>query len=169
LISTSKRLRCTFAANVKFMRFTILLLLSIAVFAACKNEDHGKGKRAMIEKIIPQGEDDQMDSTKFTTIQWLDSLKDFGTVNEGEKVGIVFRFKNSGDKPLYIQSATPGCGCTVPEFTEEAVMPGKEGFVKAVFNTEHQPPTVQKTITVTTNTKNGRSHILYFIGEVKSN
>lgn len=110
---------------------------------------------------------DTDDSTKFTTIKWLDSIKDFGSVTEGEKVEIMFRFRNTGDKPLVVQTVTPSCGCTVPEYTQEAVLPGKEGYVKAIFNSAHQPPTVLKTITVGTNTRGNRVHNLQFMGEVK--
>jgi hypothetical protein len=150
------------------MRYTFIIALFVFVFAACKNNDTQNRSAANDASAneIPKA---ALDSNNYTTIQWLDSLKDFGTVNAGEKVGVVFRFKNSGNKPLYVESATAQCGCTVAEFTQGAVMPGKEGFVKALFNTEHQPPTVHKTVTVVTNTKNDRSRILAFIGEVKSN
>jgi hypothetical protein len=42
---------------------------------------------------------DPIDSSKFTTVQWLDTLVDIGKVKEGEMVNVVFRFKNTGDQP----------------------------------------------------------------------
>ena len=53
------------------------------------------------------------DSTKFTTIQWIDTAIDFGTKTMGELVNITFRCKNTGDKPLYLFDVRPSCGCTV--------------------------------------------------------
>jgi hypothetical protein len=102
------------------------------------------------------------DATKLTTVQWLDSVVNSGTILEGQKLEVSFRFKNTGDKPLVIESAQPSCGCTVPVKPEEPVMPGKEGLIKAVFNSEGRTGTNHKTITVRANTKPSGSHILEF-------
>src|SRR5258708_6667739 len=71
----------------------------------------------------------QIDTANYTTIKWMDSVKDFGTVPQGEKVKIVFHFLNSGDKPLFIASVKPGCGCTLADYTKSAVLPGGQGEV----------------------------------------
>jgi len=95
----------------------------------------------------------------------LDSLVDFGTVKEGQAANIQFRFKNTGEKPLIVASVVASCGCTVPEYSRDAILPGKEGFIKAVFNSSGQHATVHKTITVATNTKKQLDTIA-FKGEV---
>lgn len=77
---------------------------------------------------------------------------DFGTVKEGEKVSYTYKFKNSGQAPLIIQSAQPSCGCTVPEWTKEPIPVGGSGFVKAEFDTNGKSNIQNKTITVTSNT-----------------
>ncbi len=39
------------------------------------------------------------DSSLFTKITWLDSTsRDFGTIPEGQKLEVAYRFLNSGDK-----------------------------------------------------------------------
>ena len=86
-----------------------------------------------------------------TTVQIIDSLYNFGTIAEGEKVAYSFRFKNSGKKPLIIVNATASCGCTVPEKPEEPVMPGETGFIKVVFDSKGKPGHILKSITVTSN------------------
>jgi len=43
----------------------------------------------------------------------------FGTVMEGEKVGCIFTFTNTGDADLVISSASASCGCTVPKFDKK--------------------------------------------------
>lgn len=144
------------------MRLLILSLFVAIVFVSCKNEDK---KSDVVNKTAEATKIDPTDSTKFTTILWLDSLVDFGTVKKGETKTIQFRFRNTGDKPLIVADVVAGCGCTVPEFTREAVQPGKEGFVKAAFNSNGQPPTVHKTITVATNTRK-QLDTIGFIGEI---
>jgi hypothetical protein len=77
---------------------------------------------------------------------------DFGTINEGDVVEYTFKFKNTGDAPLIIQSAQPSCGCTVPDWTKEPIPVGGEGFVNAKFDSKGKPNIQNKTITVTANT-----------------
>ena len=77
---------------------------------------------------------------------------DFGTIQEGEKVEHVYSFKNTGSAPLIISNAQPSCGCTVPEWTKEAIPVGGTGYVKAQFDSKGKPNAQNKTITVVANT-----------------
>lgn len=77
---------------------------------------------------------------------------DFGTINEGQKVKHVYKFKNTGEAPLIIQNAQPSCGCTAPNWSREPIPVGGEGFVEAEFDSQGKPGVQNKTITVTANT-----------------
>ena len=147
----------------------LAILIGFIAFISCQDESTEKksGKQPLDVPMSLDADDTAIDSTSFTTVQWIDSLVDFGTIKDGEKANINFRFKNTGDKPLIVQSVVPGCGCTVPEYTKEPIMPGDEGFIKAVFNSVGQPPTVHKSINVAMNTKGQQNYTLSFIGEVK--
>ncbi len=117
--------------------------------------------------VINQGH--QGDTANFTTIHWIDSVKDFGVVPFGEKVKIVFHFLNSGNKPLYISNVRPGCGCTLADFTKNAVLPGQQGNVTAEYDSNHGAPgqEVHKTVTVTCNARNETMSTLVFTGNIK--
>lgn len=80
---------------------------------------------------------------------------DFGTFSENSpKVSCVFTFTNIGDAPLVIHQAVASCGCTVPEYTQEPVMPGKSGKVKIMYDgTGKYPGHFKKSITLRTNAK----------------
>ena len=107
------------------------------------------------------------DSSKFTTIQWLDTAVDFGTKKMGEVVNITYRCKNTGDKPLYLIYVRPSCGCTVADYTKEPIAPGKEGKVDAQFDTKKSHPgDVHKVIFITANNSNRAPETLAFSGEV---
>ena len=59
----------------------------------------------------------------------------FGTFSESSPVvSCTFTFTNVGDAPLVIHQAVASCGCTVPEYTQEPVMPGKKGTIKITYN-----------------------------------
>ncbi len=103
-------------------------------------------------------DDSNVDSTKKanamnqpTTVQLIDSVFDFGTITEGEKVEYSYRFKNTGNTPLLIVSATASCGCTVPEKPEKPVLPGETSYIKVVFNSQGKVGQNHKDITVIAN------------------
>ena len=63
-------------------------------------------------------------------------------------------FTNIGDAPLVIHQAVASCGCTVPEYTKEPIMPGKKGTIKVTYNgTGKYPGHFKKSITLRTNAK----------------
>jgi hypothetical protein len=105
------------------------------------------------------------DTAGFTTIQWIDSVQQFGKVTDGEKVLISFHFKNIGSKPLVISEVTAGCGCTVPEKPEAPIAPGETGIIKAEFNSSGKVGQVSKNVNVTCNTAT-QHYTLLFEGEV---
>ncbi|MBA2248874.1 MAG: DUF1573 domain-containing protein [Chitinophagaceae bacterium] len=86
-----------------------------------------------------------------TSVQVIDSAYNFGKATDGEKVEYNYRFKNTGNKPLIISSATASCGCTVPEKPDEPVKPGEIGFLKVVFDSKGRVGDVHKEITVISN------------------
>ena len=106
------------------------------------------------------------DSSQFTSIQWIEPIKNVGQINEGQKVEIAFRFKNTGDKPLVIQSVQPGCGCTVADYPKQPIAAGEEAEIKASFDSKGRPGANKKDIFVIANTKGGQNHVLHFDVEV---
>ena len=55
---------------------------------------------------------------------------DFGKFSENSPVvSCVFTFTNIGDAPLVIHQAVASCGCTVPDYTKEPILPGKTGTI----------------------------------------
>jgi len=93
------------------------------------------------------------DPENYTTIEWIDNVNQaLPKVKEGEIVEVTFRFKNTGNKPLVVDNVSASCGCTVPEKPEEPVMPGKEGLIKAKFDSHGRIGPNTKTLTVVANT-----------------
>ena len=80
----------------------------------------------------------------------------FGTFAEADAVKtFIFKFTNVGDAPLVIHQAVASCGCTVPEYTTEPIMPGANGEIKVTYNGKGRyPGHFKKSITLRTNTAN---------------
>jgi len=139
--------------------FSILALVAVLA-GSCRSNDRNASAGSPGSKTIT-------DSAQFTTIQWLDSAKDFGKIQEGQKLEVAFRFRNTGDKPLIIERVQPSCGCTVAEQSAEPIAPGKDGQIKATFNSEGRTGVNHKTLFVRANTKGTQDHSLQFVVEVE--
>ena len=46
-----------------------------------------------------------------------------------------FFFVNAGSEPLLITSAFSSCGCVVPEFPKQPILPGEKSSIKVKYNT----------------------------------
>jgi hypothetical protein len=106
------------------------------------------------------------DLENMPTMDFKDTVHDFGNLVEGEVGSYDFEFVNNGKKPLIIAGASGSCGCTVPEYPHEPVPPGKSGILKVKFNTQGRPGHQEKSVTINTNTYRG-THMLYIKAEVK--
>jgi hypothetical protein len=138
------------------MRFGKWLIVMAVLGNACGHIDsRSKGSSASMQ--IPK------DTSLYTSITWLDSTnRNYGNIPEGKKLEVAYRFLNSGDKPLIIARVQPSCGCTVAEQPEEPIQPGKEGVIKASFNSEGRTGINNKTIFVVANTRGTQSNELRF-------
>ncbi len=76
---------------------------------------------------------------------------DFTTIEEGIIAEHSFSFTNVGNAPIIIKSVQASCGCTTPDWTREAVLPGQKGVVKTRFDSRGRPGNFFKTVTVTSN------------------
>lgn len=77
-----------------------------------------------------------------------------------------FVFTNVGKSPLIIHQANASCGCTVPEYTLEPIMPGEKGKITVTYNGKGRRPGVfRKSITIHNNGKQTPVRI-YIEGEM---
>ena len=91
---------------------------------------------------------------------------DYGEVPEGPIAECDFTFKNVGKKPIVIQEAHGSCGCTVPKWPTEPIMPGKTGTIHVNYNTQGRQGPIMKDITITSNAKQSPM-VLHIRGNVK--
>lgn len=93
-------------------------------------------------------------------ISFTEKSHNFGTVKEdGGPVSYEFQFVNDGDGNLIVYEATAQCGCTKPEYPKNPVAPGKKGVIKVTYNPIGRPGPFEKTVTVKTNAKGGKSRL----------
>jgi hypothetical protein len=98
-------------------------------------------------------------------ITWDATVVDYGNVKQGADGVREFSFTNTGNAPLVINSATGSCGCTVPSFSKEPIMPGQKGSIKVQYDTNRVGP-INKSVTVVSNAPNG-TDVLRIKGNVE--
>ncbi len=123
------------------IRLLTYVFLSVLLAAGCT----GSGRKA------GRNTDNQPADTGKAVITFTEYEHNFGKVREGEKVGCIFTFSNTGTGGLVINSATTTCGCTVPKYDTKPIAPGHSGRLEVVFNTEGRNGIQTKTITVKSN------------------
>lgn len=150
------------------IRTITFLIIAIILAPACRDKDAEK-RIAQLESRIAEleksGGGDAVPATTtgsatpetkpegpLPTMEFETTYHDFGNIKEGDEVEYTYKFKNSGEAPLVIQSAQGSCGCTVPSWTKEPIPVGGEGFVTAKFDSKGKPGFQEKTVTVTANT-----------------
>ena len=75
---------------------------------------------------------------------------DYGEISKGAEPLRQFSFVNDGTEPLVIKSAKGSCGCTVPDYPKEPIMPGEAATIDVRYDTQRIGQ-FTKTVTLTTN------------------
>ncbi len=118
-----------------------VLLICAVVFTGCGNKSHsGKQQEYVLSDTIGKA-----------VITFSSFEHDFGKIKEGEKVGCVFSFTNSGDADLIVTSVLTSCGCTVTKYDKKPIPPGGKGTVEVVYDSSDRSGLQTKTITVQSN------------------
>lgn len=91
---------------------------------------------------------------------------DYGTIAHKANGEREFVFVNNGNKPLIITGASGSCGCTVPTYPKEPIMPGAKGVIGVKYDTNRGGQPFNKTVTVKSNAVQGDSKILTIKGTV---
>jgi len=78
---------------------------------------------------------------------------DFGNVKQGPEATYDFKFTNVGKSPLIIQRCSSSCGCTIPKWSKDPIMPGKSGTIAVRFATKDKVGSFNKTVYIQSNAK----------------
>jgi len=157
------------------MKKVILLFALVLAFTACKEEEAGKspsGTTTISKKIdntnvpadaVHNAATANSDITGNAKMEFEESEYNFGTVQDGEVVEHVYKFKNTGTEALVITSAKGSCGCTAPDWPKEPILPGENGEIKVKFDSKGKGAKggkkERKNVTIFANTNPGQTKI----------
>jgi hypothetical protein len=99
------------------------------------------------------------------SISFKETTKEFDEITAGDIIDVRFDFKNLGNAPLVVKSATATCGCTVPSYPFIPIEPGEEGFIGVTYNSVGKSGEQKASITLITNA-NPSKYVLHLKGNV---
>lgn len=129
--------------------YKLVLSISILFLLSCQSEQQENGLGT--DEISNNASGNGNTNEDLPEIQFTEEVFDFGKITQGEKVNHEFAFTNTGKRNLIISGASGSCGCTVPEWPKEPILPGGKGKINVVFSSEGKSGIQEKTITVITN------------------
>jgi len=91
---------------------------------------------------------------------------DYGTIAANSDGKREFVFTNNGNKPLIITNAQGSCGCTVPTYSKEPILPGGKGVIGVKYDTSRAGQPFDKTVTITSNAEGFPTKALKIKGTV---
>lgn len=89
---------------------------------------------------------------------------DYGDIEQHSDPLRTFHFTNTGNAPLIIKHAKGSCGCTVPTYPKEPILPNEAGVIEVRYDTKRIGP-FKKSVSLTTN-EEGPKKVLTIKGKV---
>jgi len=128
----------------------ILPLVAVLGLTSCKKDQ--KADQLIVEDqtaaatAAPTQEDlvKEAQGKPLTTVALSESDFEFGKIKKGEHVEHVYEVTNTGTNPLIISQVKPGCGCTVPDYTKDPILPGQKGQITLKFDSSNFDGLVNK-------------------------
>lgn len=170
---------------MKQLKFGILALAIAGFMVSCNNDSDVRDEAAQSvtgsdasqglqpsSDVLANAEDPTQQTATVptgptTSVQFTETEFDFGTIDSGESVTHDYKFKNTGNEPLIINSAKGSCGCTVPSWPKEPIAPGADGIISVQFDSKGKSGAQNKKVTITANT-NPQQTFIYLKGNVNA-
>ncbi|MGV8914162.1 MAG: DUF1573 domain-containing protein [Kaistella sp.] len=124
----------------------ILSLVAVLSLGACKKNQQADQLVESTEPVATEAvaagpavasEDEMLKSAQskpLTTVALSEAAFEFGNIKKGEQKEHTYEITNTGTNPLIISQVKPGCGCTVPDYTKEPILPGQKGKITLKFD-----------------------------------
>ena len=97
-------------------------------------------------------------------MQFESMVVDYGTIEQHSEPLRTLKFVNTGTTPLVITNARGSCGCTVPTWAKEPIMPGEESTIEIRYATNRLGK-INKKVTITTN-EGTEAHVINVVGDI---
>lgn len=122
---------------------------------------------AAMGTVVAQETSQPVEVQSNADIEFEKDVHDFGTMKQYGDASTVFVFTNTGSEPLIIEKAKGSCGCTVPQWPKEPILPGQKGEIKVKYDSKRVGP-INKSVTITSNASSGATTVLRIKGNIEA-
>jgi len=136
-----KKITILFALAL-FVTFTV----SAQVSTATQHEHNKEVKQVKRDTEVNQRAND----SNAPIIKFDKTTHNYGTIEQHGNGTCEFAFKNEGKEPLILTNVRSSCGCTVPTWPREPILPGQSKVIKVKYDTK-RIGIINKTIHVYSN------------------
>ncbi len=116
-----------------------LIIIALSFFAAFQ--------------LTAQSSEQPVENPNAPVINFDKVIHDYGTIKQNSDGGCEFVFTNDGKEPLILSRPKSSCGCTVPTWPKQPILPGKSESIKVTYTTNRVGP-FHKTVTIYCNASN---------------
>lgn len=109
-------------------------------------------KRKDEQKKAQANTDAQANNPNAPIITFDKTVHDYGTMQQHADGNCVFKFTNEGKEPLILSNVRSSCGCTVPTWPRQPILPGESDVIKVKYDTK-RIGMINKSIHVYSNAK----------------
>lgn len=147
-----------------FMKKIILIFAAVAFLGTYSASAQETPAKAKTEK---KAKKTKLPKVEGVGLVFENETIDYGTIEQGADGKREFVLTNNGTQPLIISNAQGSCGCTVPTFPKEPILPGKSAVIGVKYDTNRVGP-FTKTVTITSNATTGASKVLTIKGTINA-
>ena len=160
----------------KLVFFITVLFLSTTVFSQSLSTSKAKSttvkaKSTTVKAKSSSSSHNAVANAKTVTngpkITFKNTVHNYGNIYVGSDGKCEFEFTNTGNEPLILNKPKSSCGCTVPTWPREPILPGESNKIVVTYNTHH-PGSFNKTVTIYSNAVNNKNVVLRIHGKVIS-
>ena len=153
----------------------VIPLIAVLSLTSCKKDQKADQliveEQQAVEAPVVQTQDElvkEAQSKPLTTLALSEANFDFGKLKKGDHVEHIYEVTNTGTNPLIISQVKPGCGCTVPDYTKDPILPGQKGKITLKFDSTNFDGLVNKQAEVYANVEKAPI-VLTFSADIQPN
>lgn len=99
-------------------------------------------------------------------ISFKETNHDFGNIQFKGNGSYEFVFVNTGNEPLILTQPKSSCGCTVPEWPRQPILPGESNVIRVTYKNTDRPGSFNKYVTIFSNSLTNNEIKLHIKGVV---
>ncbi len=113
----------------------------IVAFSLSNAQNAAEQKRLDAEKERQKIEQEQAakalaENPNAPVIKFDKVVHDYGEIDQNADGNCEFKFTNSGKEPLILSNVRSSCGCTVPVWPRQPILPGQSDVIKVKYDTK---------------------------------